>query len=392
MERTFLNQANQRHCIIGLLALTTAFTAQAPAQNAAGSANNAKNLARLNCGARITWISSHGTQSLNVSGQGGPATNLLLDDNTLSCELTKGDNTFLIALPNISDFDRFTFINERPEFTGTVQLFVSNYRLSPNDANWAQVGRKMTFGKERFVNISLTGMEGKYVKILFQADKAGTIAGIGLYGQRTLAAFADQQHRAKVVAAKIAYTALEPSSQNNLNFNFANLYSRARVVWVSSGSKDLASRMIDDDPTTGFEFSPNDPHPTVIIELSGDERLRRVSAVYETERGRLDIYLLSELRDPGILDNLKPVATIADNAGAGKAAAEFEPHGARYVALRWTPAAYRHGRDRFEIAEVGAFSDATPTIFDLQGMPELANSATVLSVPKEPPVLVPTSP
>src|SRR5207248_82078 len=121
--------------------------------------------------------------------------------------------------------------------------FVSNYRLLPNDANWTQVGQRVAFVKERFVRISLAGTEGKYVKILFKADKVGTIAGVGLYGQRTLTAFADQQHRGKAGAATIAHTAPEASSRNNLNFNLANLYARARVVWVSSGSKDLANRM-----------------------------------------------------------------------------------------------------------------------------------------------------
>jgi hypothetical protein len=364
-----------------------------PASTAsAESANTAKNLARLNCGARITWISSHGTQSFTGSGPASPATNLVLDDNTLSCELTKGDNIFVIALPNISNLDRLTFINEKPDLTGTVQVLVSDYRLSPNDTKWAAIGRAVPFGKERVVSLPLAGVEGKYVKILFKTDKAGTIAGVGLYGQRTLAAFADQQHRAKAVATKIAYSALEPSSRNNLSFNFANLYARARVVWVSSGSKDTADRMIDDDPTTAFDFAANDPHPTAIVELSGDERLRRVSAVYDTQRGQLDIYLLNSLPNPGQLDNLKPVVSIPDNAGAGKAAAEFDPRGAQYIALRWTPAEHNRGGQGFEIAEIGAFSDAAPTILDIQGVPEFANNAGALNVPKAPPTLVPTSP
>jgi hypothetical protein len=117
-----------------------------------------------------------------------------------------------------------------------------------------------------------------------------------------------------------------------------------------------------------------------------------VSAIYDTQQGRLDIYLLNELPNPAKLDNLKPVVSIPDHAGAGKAAAEFDPHGARFLALRWTPDGRRQAGHSFEIAEIGAFSDAAPTIFDVQGVPEIAKTAMVLAVPKEPPSLVPTSP
>ena len=366
--------------------------AAADDHNPAEAPNRAKNLARLNCGAHITWISGHGAQSVTESAAANPATNLLLDDNTLNCRLTKGDNIFLIGLANISNLDRVTFINENHDLTGTVQLFVSDYRLNPNDNRWTSTGRPMPFGKERLVSLPLAGVEGKYVKVLFKTDKAGTIAGIGLYGQRTLASFAEQQHRLKGLASRVAYSTMEPISRNNLNFNFANLYAQARVVWVSSGSKNTSDRMIDDDPTTGYDFAPNDPHPTAIVELSADERLRRVSAIYDTQRGRLDIYVLDSLSDPEQLDHLKPAVSISDNAGAGKAAAEFDPRGAHYIALRWTPAEHRSTGEKFEIAEIGAFSDAVPNILDIQGIPEVATGASALNVPKTPPVLVPTSP
>jgi hypothetical protein len=150
--------------------------------------------------------------------------------------------------------------------------------------------------------------------------------------------------------------------------------------------------MIDDDATTGFEFAPDDPHPTAVVELAGDQRLRRVSAVYETQPGRLDIYLLNQLPNAGMLDNLKPIVSIPDNAGSGKAAADFDPRGARYVALRWTPAEHGHGTHKFKIAEIAAFSDAAPTVFDMQGIPELAQNSMVISLPKEPPTVVPVSP
>ena len=93
-----------------------------------------------------------------------------------------------------------------------------------------------------------------------------------------------------------------------------------------------------------------------------------------------------------MIDHLRPTVSIADNTGAGKAAAEFDPHGARYVALRWTPSEHRSKGQSFEIAEIGAFSDAVPTIFDIQSSPEFARNAMISNVPTGPPVLIPTSP
>ena len=102
--------------------------------------------------------------------------------------------------------------------------------------------------------------------------------------------------------------------------------------------------MIDDDNETGFRFANSDPQPTVIVELAATERLNRVSALYNMRApGRLDVFLLEDLSDAAKdLTKQKPVASVTDDQGEGKAAVDFDPHGARYVALRWTPA------DRFE--------------------------------------------
>ena len=57
-----------------------------------------------------------------------------------------------------------------------------------------------------------------------------------------------------------------------LNFNFANLYAKARIVFVSSGAEEYAKRMIDDDVITAFQFAPTDPHPTLIVELASSHQ------------------------------------------------------------------------------------------------------------------------
>jgi hypothetical protein len=395
MTRAFVNRFAWPRIAGGILVLGAglAFPAVLLGEpDSTAAANGAKNLARLNCGTRVSLISAAEAKNKPLDSADSDPAGLLLDDNTVSYQLARGNNAFVVALPNICSLDRFTFINENPDLNGTVRIYVSNYRLSPNDSRWMPVGRNVDFGKQRFVGIPLAAVEGKYVKLLFRVEKPGTIAGLGLYGQRTLTAFADQPHAARIAAAQIAYTSPEPLSKNNLNFNFANLYARASIVSVSSGPGGLVNRMIDDDPTTAFDFADDDPQPTVVVELASDQRLRRVSALYEMRRGRLDIYLLDRLPQPSSLENIKPMVSVTDDAGSGKAAAEFDPHGARYIALRWTSIGPFKETHSFKIAEIGAFSDAAPSIFDLQGIPEFAKSSTLVNVPTEPPVVVPVSP
>ena len=387
-----------RRAIVPLVGLIgTAAWVNSATESSTSGANQAKNLARMNCGAHITWFSSEGSRDLTPSTAarvGESATDLLLDDNTLNCQVAGGENTFLVTLPNISNLNRLSFINEKSEATGYLQVFVSNYRLGPNDYGWNRVGRGYSFSHQRFVSLALPAVEAKYVKISFQVDKPGAIAGLGLYGEQTLSSFADQRRRGTAAAATFAYSAMTLPSQNNLNFNLANLYARAKVVAVSSGRADQVSRMIDDDPSTEFNFAPNDPHPTVVVELAVDQRLRRISAIYDTKPGRLDIFLLNSLPGPGTLDNTKPVVSLTDADGSGKAAAEFEPRGAHYVCLRWTPADKSRRTGTFSIAEIGAFSDTTPAMIDIQGIPEqFARTSSIVTLPPmmDPPRVAPAS-
>jgi hypothetical protein len=113
------------------------------------------------------------------------------------------------------------------------------------------------------------------------------------------------------------------------------------------------------------------------------------------EKGRLDVFLLPDLgSNPGDLGSAKPIASVSDTDGDGKAAVDFDPHGARYVALRWTPADAKapHG---FEVAEVSAFGEMPLSMLSTQEMPDIyADSLGAVSPPSviQPPVLLIVSP
>ena len=378
------------------ISMVVAFLCQPVLRTEAGEKtyNPAKNLARMNCGAQIDWVSpaGHGATAPIVGEQNQSPTALVWDDNTLSCPLPVGDTTFIVTLPKITLLDRFAFINENAAARGEFQLAVSNYRLSPNDSRWIAVeGSKRLTGNRDF-NLSILGVEARYVKLSFHIEKEGRLAGLGLYGEPTLQGFADQHDPNLQSSYLLASTRPRTRPEDTLNFNFANLYARAHVVQVSSGSFPLASRMIDDDVVTAFSFSPSDPNPTAIVELDESKQLHRVSAVYQMEGARLDVYLLNDLTQDGAdLRNTKPVASVVDAVG-GKAAVDFEPRGARYVALRWTRQKAKNGP--FEVAEVAAFSVVPLSVLDLAEVPSFVQTdfTNSLGTLADPPAIVPVSP
>ena len=358
------------------------------------SSNPAKNLARLNCGATIDRIGSDGrvlTVSTAAEKEAAPTT-LLLDDDTLSYPLAEGDTTFVVSFPRVSVLDRFTFVNENAAAQGDVSIAVSNYRLPAHSRRWNEVSAGTAFSGNRLIDLSLLGIEARYVKLTFHAAKAGRIAALGLYGGQSLQKFAARQRG----VTRITNTAAARRLEDMLNFNFANVYARAQIVFVSSGAEALAKRMIDDDVITAFEFAPGDRQPTVVVRLADREKLHRVSAVYKMQRGRLDVFLLQELGDnPGDLRNQKPVASVTDETGGGKAAVDFDPNGAQYVALRWTPtdATVAHG---FEVAEVSAFGEMSLSMLSTIETPDIYADISIgmvspLYVPS-PPVLLSVSP
>ena len=344
--------------------------------------NTAKNLARMNCGAKIDCITPDGRLVAvpNASEKNASAAALIMDDDTLSCPLQEGETTFIISFPRTSLLDRFTFINENAAVQGEMRIAVSNYRLPADSPKWTDVSGKTQFTSKRLFNLSMVGVEARYVKLSFHVAKGGRIASLGLFGGVSLEKYAHRQDG----LVRVANTLSTHRIEDLLNFNFANLYAKGRVVYVSSGAPATARNMIDDDTMTGFRFASSDPHPTVIVELAESERLHRVSALYKMQAGKLDVYLLNELgENPGDLAGAQHIASVTDRDAEGKAAANFSPQGARYIALRWTSAKSNdsHG---FEVAEINAFGDMPLAMLNTSGVPDIyASNSTGIHFPGE---------
>lgn len=325
--------------------------------------NNAKNIARMNCGANIQVTAPDGKFIRVESNSTDSAAVLIMDDDTISCPLKEGDTTFIVALPRTSVLDRFTFVNENATAAGELKIAVSSYKMAANSPKWTDVEGNVSFTSKRLFNVSMLGVEAKYVKLSFHVQKEGRLASLGLYGEESIEHFANRNSH----IIKASNTVSSRRLEDMVNFNFANLYARAHVVYVSSGGIPSSSRMIDDDTMTSFRFADGDAHPTVIVELAENERVHRVSALYKMQSGKLDVYLMNDLgENAGNLSGLSPIATVVD-AGSGKASVNFNPQGARYVALRWTP---KHS-DGFEVAEINAFGDVPLALLQVDEAPDV---------------------
>ena len=96
--------------------------------------------------------------------------------HTLSCPLQEGETTFVITLPKIASFDSFTFVNENSDVQGEMKIAISNNRLPAHSPEWIEVNGKTEFASKRLFNVSLIGVEARYLKLSFHVEKGSSIA------------------------------------------------------------------------------------------------------------------------------------------------------------------------------------------------------------------------
>ena len=103
---------------------------------------------------------------------------LLSDDETLRCPLQEGRTTFVIKLPENSARDRFTVINENAAAAGQLKISVSNDPLPAASTEWVEVDGDITFSHKRLFNVSMVGVEARYMKLSFDVAKAVRLAAV----------------------------------------------------------------------------------------------------------------------------------------------------------------------------------------------------------------------
>ena len=172
--------------IILFVTLAASVISAAPVSQDKDAPHDAKSLAQMNCGAQIECIMPDGraaTIAGRASREESPAP-LIMEDDTISCPLQGGDTTFVITLPKAALIDRFTFVNENAAAHGELKIAVSNYWLPANSSKWTEVEGVIPFARKRLFNLSMLGVEAKYVRFSFHVEKEGRIAALGLSGEK----------------------------------------------------------------------------------------------------------------------------------------------------------------------------------------------------------------
>jgi hypothetical protein len=350
-----------------------------------------ENLARYSLGAQIE-VSPKADAKLQLSSMSQDsntaAAALLCDDPTVGYGLAGGATTVMVSLPNIENVESLAFLNNGAR--GTVAIATSSVQLPPDSPQWHSAGQQeLSAGA---VKAKIGPSEAKYVKLTFNVTQAGRIAGFGLYSTPAVSDFTMPRPRKAAFESKAENVGL-------ITANLTDVHAKARALYVSSGAeaKD-ANKMIDGQPATSFTFAGEDASPIAIIDLGKETKLRRLSAIYSPRKGNVDFYVLKslpiaaqsegdqlnaaalqkgapagqtpaataatelvqnvKLTDAAVA-NLKPVGSVANNEGEGRASIDFPETTGRYVMVRWSSVA--PSQDGFSVAEVAAFGGAPGT-------------------------------
>ena len=95
---------------------------------------------------------------------------LVMDQDTVSSPVPEGNTTFIIFVARSSTLDRFTFINENKPARGELRIAVANEKLSADSDKWTSVDGAVSFKRKRLFNVSMLGVEAKYVRLTFHIE------------------------------------------------------------------------------------------------------------------------------------------------------------------------------------------------------------------------------
>ena len=165
---------------------------------------------------RVECISPTG-QFSDISGKPGPDKQIasIVDGETISCALPEGLTTFIIALPKNGLPDRLTFLNENAGARGELRIAVANSALPANSSKWTEVEGIVPFVHKRLFNLSMLGVETKFVRLSFRVEKSEEDSG------QSVTAVSLDTFRASALAAAI-------------NSKFAKLHAAGNQVSLAS--------------------------------------------------------------------------------------------------------------------------------------------------------------
>jgi hypothetical protein len=170
-----------RRVIVLILAATSSVMCGAPAVRA--TSDETPDLPQMSAVERVLSDGQDGSAALKSQAEKNILT---LDNDTVSCSLPEGDTTFIISLVRSSPLDRFTVINENLAARGELRIAISNEKLSADSDKWTPVDGAVSFKRKRLFNVSMLGVEAKYIRLTFHVEHENDMAALGRQGLRTV--------------------------------------------------------------------------------------------------------------------------------------------------------------------------------------------------------------
>ena len=101
-----------------------------------------------------------------------PNAPVTIKDDAITCPLREGQTVFIIAFAKVGLLDRLMFVNENATACGELTISVSNTHLAADSPAWTAVDGTIPFARKRLFNLSMLGVEARYVKLSFRVESA----------------------------------------------------------------------------------------------------------------------------------------------------------------------------------------------------------------------------
>lgn len=96
--------------------------------------------------------------------------------DAVTCSLQKGETELVISVPKASAGNRLTVLNQNTEAAGELTISVSNRELPAKSPDWTRVEGIISFAHKRTFDLSLLGIDAKFVKLSFRVTKTEHLA------------------------------------------------------------------------------------------------------------------------------------------------------------------------------------------------------------------------
>ncbi|PXA05523.1 hypothetical protein DDZ13_01230 [Coraliomargarita sinensis] len=268
-----------------------------------------KNLARWHMGATLILVKDDQFQRIQVPDVGYFEESIFLSDNSaLTYTIENGRHDYIIDLGQFMRVSRF-FLNNQSA-SGDFQLFKSDTLEDVESDAWIALTKEIDFKSGELPSVTFPEVETRFIMVRFDISKSGTIGNFGATGPLKIT-------QAEFTLGKgESEEELIQAQSPIIDYDFASAYTGTRIAYVSGGPIDKILNLLDEDPTTTYEF-PSNEECIIIVDMKKETQVRTFAAQYSTQTsGLVQVYFLDQL--PSYFEDSQGatgVATYEDDQG-----------------------------------------------------------------------------